>query len=195
VIVYAATTNPGKLREQRRILAPALRIEPPPEDFVPPEEAESSYADNALEKARCLARAVSAPALADDSGLEVEALGGRPGLLSARYEAGDRQRVARLLAELAGVESAQRRARFRCAVALVWPDGREWVVEAEVVGEIAERPRGERGFGYDPIFVVGGRSFGEMSDEEKDAVSHRGRALRRLLERLRQSGLLPAGRS
>ena len=145
-----------------------------------PPEGETSYRDNALEKARATARvAPGAVAVGDDSGLEVDALGGRPGVASARYGGPgltDAERVTRLLAELGPTPA--RRARFRCLLALVAPWGEETVVEGVVEGVLTDRPRGTGGFGYDPIFLVPalGQTFGELPALEKDRLSHRARA-------------------
>src|SRR5207249_3544295 len=119
-----------------------------------PEETGGSYLENALAKARAVASATALPALADDSGLEVEALGGAPGVRSARYAPTDSARVARLLAELAGVPRAARRACFRCVVALAWPGGDALTAEGACRGRIATAPSGGGGFGYDPVFVA-----------------------------------------
>jgi XTP/dITP diphosphohydrolase len=161
------------------------------EAYVDPAEGDNSYLDNAALKARALASqmraaGVSAPVLGDDSGLEVDVLGGRPGVLSARYggeEASWGQRRALLLAELAALPHADRTARFICALHLVGIDGREYAVVEDVEGEIAQAERGEWGFGYDAIFSYPplGRTFGELMEEEKNAVSHRLRAVRALL--------------
>lgn len=147
-----------------------------------PAEGEESYRANALSKARAAARLSGALALADDSGLEVDALGGRPGVRSARYGGpglSDSDRCAALLAELKGVPRERRTARFRCVVVLASPDGREEVVEGVVEGIITEAPRGAGGFGYDPLFFYPplGRTFAELDPAVKNRVSHRGRAL------------------
>jgi XTP/dITP diphosphohydrolase len=192
--VHLATANAGKLRELAELLGLGGRLQPPPEGYRPPEEDGRTYRENALIKARALAGEIGSPAIADDSGLEIDVLGGAPGLRSARFAATDRERIARVLDELRGVPAERRTARFRCVLALVFPDGRELVAEGACEGRIAEAPSGEGGFGYDPIFLVDppGRSFAELSAAEKDAVSHRGRAardLRRMLENLRTAGL------
>jgi XTP/dITP diphosphohydrolase len=192
--VHLATGNPGKLRELAALLGLGGRLRPPPEGYRPPEEDGRSYRENALIKARALAGEVGRPAIADDSGLEIDALGGAPGLRSARFAATDRERIERVLDELRGVAAGRRTARFRCVLAFVFPGGRELVAEGTCEGRIAEAPSGNGGFGYDPIFLVHppGRSFAELSAAEKDAVSHRGRAareLRRMLENLGIAGL------
>ena len=158
-------------------------------DAVSPAETGTSYAENALLKARAAAVLTGDLTLADDSGLEVDALGGGPGIHSARYGGpglSDAERTRQLLAALEGVESGRRTARFRCVIALVEPGGREQLAEGVVEGIIAHAPRGTAGFGYDPVFIYPplGRTFGELSDVEKAKVSHRGRAIaaaRRLL--------------
>jgi XTP/dITP diphosphohydrolase len=154
-----------------------------------PPEGTRSYAENALSKARAAARLADAVAVADDSGLEVDALGGAPGVMSARFggeQLGDEERCALVLAGLRGVEPARRTARFRCVIALADPTGREDLVEGAVEGRIADTPRGRAGFGYDPIFVYPplGRTFGELPGAVKATVSHRAVALRRAAERL-----------
>jgi XTP/dITP diphosphohydrolase len=148
-----------------------------------PEETGTTYRDNALLKARAAARATGTLSLADDSGLEVDALGGEPGLYSARFGGpglDDAARYALLLERLRGVSRDRRTARFRCVLALVEPDGHEQVVEGTVDGVIAEVPRGINGFGYDPVFFYPplGRTFGELPPETKHRVDHRGAAVR-----------------
>ena len=148
-----------------------------------PEETGRTYRENALRKARHAAALTGARALADDSGLEVDALGGAPGVLSARYGGpglDDAGRCARLLDALAGVPPEKRAARFRCVIALVDPDGREQVVEGLVEGRITEAPRGAHGFGYDPVFFYPPRgcTLAELPLEDKARVDHRGRAVR-----------------
>ncbi len=155
-----------------------------------PAEGESSYAVNALAKARAAARLCGALALADDSGLEVDALGGRPGISSARYGgpgSSDADRCAELLEELRGVPPTQRTARFRCVIALADSAGVERVGEGGVEGLIALAPRGKGGFGYDPIFLYPplGKTFAELSREVKNRVSHRARAMALARELLR----------
>jgi len=154
-----------------------------------PEETADTYAGNALIKARAAARLTGYLVLADDSGLEVDALGGAPGLRSARYGGpglNDAGRVSLLLDALRAVPAGRRTARFRCVIALVEPDGRERLVEVNVEGFIAEAPRGTGGFGYDPVCVYPpfGRALAELTEEEKARVSHRAQAVaaaRRLL--------------
>ena len=185
--VVVATSNPGKLCEIRDLLAP-LPVPVVGLDALPglrlPLEGDD-YTANAVEKARAAAAFAGSPALADDSGLEVEGLGGAPGPHSARYGGpglDDAGRVARLLGALAGREGAARRARFVCAAALATPDGEVVTALGECAGRIAAAPRGEGGFGYDPIFEVdaAGRTLAEVPAEEKNRISHRARAFRAL---------------
>jgi XTP/dITP diphosphohydrolase len=149
---------------------------------VLPPEGETSYADNALGKARAVAAATGELALADDSGIEVDALSGRPGVLSARYGGAaltDPDRCRVILEEMAGVPAECRGARFRCLIAIACPrEGRETTMEGVVEGVLLEAPRGAGGFGYDPIFFYPplGKSFAEISAEEKNRVSHRAQA-------------------
>jgi len=180
-----ATTNPGKLREVGEILA-AEGVAVVGVDAVVPgwsvDEVGATFAENARLKARDLAARSGLPALGDDSGLEVDALGGRPGVRSARYAGGhatDVENTALLLRELADVPDERRGAAFRCALALAWPDGRLVEADGRCGGRIARAPRGRGGFGYDPVFVdpATGRTFGELSAEAKNGFSHRRRAL------------------
>ena len=185
------STNPGKLREYREILA-GLDLElvaPSDLDPVPPEPDEDAhtFAENASAKARAYALASGLETIADDSGLEVYALRGAPGVRSRRFfgeDASPGERNAKLLALLDGVPD--RSARFVCVTALASPDGRVELFEGEVHGEIAESPRGDAGFGYDPVFVIAGdgRTMAELPAEEKHRVSHRGLAGAKLRARL-----------
>jgi XTP/dITP diphosphohydrolase len=154
-------------------------------DWPPVEESGETLEANALMKARIVAETVGLPAMADDTGLEVEALGGAPGVRTARYAgpaATYDDNIARLLAELA--ETEDRQARFRTVIALVMPDGTEVVTEGTLHGTIAREPRGEGGFGYDPVFEVEGRTLSEMGVDEKNTLSHRAQALQALAEEL-----------
>jgi len=188
-----ATHNRGKRREWLPLLA-GLELELLlPEEVgltTAVEETGATYVENALLKARTLAAASGLPALADDSGLEVDALDGAPGLHSARYQPGpDPVRYRALLQALEGVPEEQRTARFRCVAALVLPDGREFVTEGVCEGSIATAPAGEGGFGYDPVFYLPERgcTMAELPADEKNRLSHRARAaqaLRPFLERL-----------
>jgi XTP/dITP diphosphohydrolase len=184
------STNPGKIAEYRRMLAglEAVLVAPDQLRPVPEEPAEdhNTYAENAAAKAEAYAAATGIATVADDSGLEVDALGGAPGVRSRRYfgeDAAADVRNRKLLSHLE--EAPQRSARFVCVVALAYPGGPTELFEGIVRGEIATAPRtGERGegFGYDPVFIVGGdgRTMAELSPEEKDAVSHRGIAVAKL---------------
>ena len=180
--VLFATTNAGKLRELRGLVGDALEVlglaDLPP--IPEPAEDAATFEENAQLKARAYAAASGLPALADDSGLCVDALGGAPGVLSARYAPGDdRARYLKLLQALEGLPDAQRTAAFRCALALAWPDGRSVVEVGACAGHIAHAPRGEHGFGYDPIFLLpDGRTLAELSAEETGRSSHRGAAFR-----------------
>ena len=185
------SSNPGKLREYREILA-GLDVElvaPTDLDPVPPEPAEdaNTFAENAGAKARAYAAASGFQTVADDSGLEVYALRGAPGVRSRRFfgeDASAEERNAKLLALLDGARD--RSARFVCVTALASPDGRVELFEGEVRGEIAESPRGATGFGYDPVFVIAGdgRTMAELTSAEKHRVSHRGLAGAKLRARL-----------
>jgi len=182
-----ATHNPGKIREYRHLLA-GLQYELVSLDDVgitnDVAETGETYAANARLKAHAYAQQSGLLTLADDSGLEVDALGGAPAAYSARFAgpgATDADRVRHLLAQLKGVPMAQRTARFRCVIALVWPSGREEVVEGVCEGQITKGPRGDSGFGYDPVFLVAGdtRTMAELTSAEKNAISHRARAAAR----------------
>jgi XTP/dITP diphosphohydrolase len=185
------SANPGKLREYREILQ-GLDLElvaPADLDPVPPEPDEDAhtFAENASAKARAYATASDLQTIADDSGLEVYALRGAPGVRSRRFfgeDASAEERNAKLLALLDGAQD--RSARFVCVTALASPDGHVELFEGEVHGEIAESPRGEAGFGYDPVFVIAGdgRTMAELTSEEKHRISHRGLAGAKLRARL-----------
>ena len=183
--IVAATGNLHKLEEYRRLLrgqdveVKSLCDFP---DYPEPEENGSTFRENASIKALAACKYCDAPAFADDSGLEVAALGGRPGIHSSRYAATDAERIAKLLDEMKGV--ADRRARFVCVIAIAANGEVIETFEGEIAGTILEAPRGENGFGYDPIFLPDGmdRSFAELSAEEKDRVSHRARAYAKALE-------------
>lgn len=181
--VVVASKNPDKIREVEAVLA---SLDPPIAvvrglDWPDIEETEDTLEGNAVLKAATVAAATGLAAVADDTGLEVDALDGRPGVHSARYagpDAGYEDNLVKLLEELEGV--TDRAARFRTAIALVAPDTEPVVVEGVMEGEIAHAPRGDNGFGYDPVFLVGDRTYAEMSDEEKNAISHRALAVRAL---------------
>jgi len=185
--VTLASRNEGKRRELERLAAGALELRLLPSDAPEVVEDGATYLENARKKAEAIARFTGGPALADDSGLEVDALGGRPGVLSARYGGpglDDAGRTARLLEELG--DATDRRARFRCALVLV--DGDAIVSsEGSLEGEIAFAPQGDGGFGYDPVFLAshfGGRTLAQVDAAEKNEISHRAVALRALLPKL-----------
>jgi len=207
--IVLATSNHGKLAELRALLADlpvqlrsAAEVLGEQPNIV---EDGATFEDNALIKARTIASATRTLALADDSGLEVDALGGRPGVRSARFaheRATDAENNAALLRELAEVEEGARSARFRCVLALVdpWQDSDVHIAKGSCEGSIARAPRGSGGFGYDPLFLVdgqGGKAMAELSEVEKNQVSHRGRAvqaLRRILVELMNARLDEAER-
>jgi XTP/dITP diphosphohydrolase len=188
--LFLASRNPKKLEELRRILA----VSAPGAEVVglddvaaydEPAETEATFEGNALLKARAGLAATGLPTLADDSGLCVDALNGMPGVLSARWSGrakDDAANNALLLAQLADVPDERRAARFRCAVALALPGGAESVVFGDMAGHIIRETRGSNGFGYDVVFVPDGetRTSAEMGNDEKDAISHRGKSLRRM---------------
>lgn len=188
MVLVLATRNAGKAREVASILAALdVRIEPLAADVMLPEEGDS-YEANAVAKALAAARATGCVALGDDSGLEVDALGGAPGPLSARYGGAgldDAARSAALLAALEAVPDAERGARFVCVAAVATPRGDVATARGVCEGRLLRAARGEGGFGYDPIFAVGGSTMAELPAAEKDALSHRGRAFRALLPALR----------
>lgn len=176
-----ASRNPGKLREFQRLLGTRWQLRPLPEGAPEPVEDGDTYAANALIKAFAAARHTGDVALADDSGIEIDACGGRPAIHSARWAAPEEQN-GQILERLRAVPQACRGATMRAVVALVWPDGRQVLAEGEVRGWIARAPRGRNGFGYDAIFALDdGRCLAEVEDAEKDALAHRGRAVRALL--------------
>ena len=196
-----ATANKKKLVELQRILDTSLgtnRVElvglSAFDSYPEVPETGLTFGENALIKAREGAKRTGLPTVADDSGLAVDALNGMPGVLSARWSGGkgDVANLELVLAQLGDTPDDRLGAQFRCAVALVLPDGREAVVHGEMRGHLVRDPRGTNGFGYDPIFVPdgGSRTSAELSSDEKDAVSHRGNALRALVPVLRD--LLPA---
>jgi len=194
-----ASANPGKLREFAALLAPfAVQLIPQAELGVrPAAETGTTFVQNALLKAHHAARHARLPALADDSGLEVEALGGRPGVWSARFAgdaASDEDNLRHLLAELHDVPDEFRQARYQCVIVFVRSVGDQTPLIARGTweGSIARVPRGHGGFGYDPVFVPGDehRSAAELSSVEKNAVSHRGKALRALVAMLESEGYI-----
>jgi XTP/dITP diphosphohydrolase len=190
--LVVATANPGKLRELRELIGEWGPVTVEGVGAFPgivlPEERGTSYAENAVAKATAVTRTTGVPALGDDSGLEVEALGALPGLHSARYAGTEAERIANLLEALRDVPEPRRGARFVCVVAAVFPDGHVATAEGVCRGRIATVPAGRAGFGYDPIFVPEGleRTFAEVGAEVKQRLSHRARAVRALGERLRR---------
>ena len=185
--LVAATHNKGKVSELKDLFEPlgfdvvsAIEL-----DLPEPEETEATFAGNAILKARAAAEATGAPALSDDSGLSVAALGDAPGIYSARW-AGEPRDFSRTMEkvqrELDDIGATDRSAKFVCALAVVWPDGHAEVFEGEVHGELTWPPRGNKGFGYDPVFVADGESitFGEMEPQRKHAMSHRAKAVAKL---------------
>ena len=189
--IAIASRNPGKIREIRSICAdwPVGWITADEHEGPWPnvEETGASYLENARLKARAVADSVGVPAVADDSGIEVDALGGTPGPRSARYageQATDEQNLRMLMRAVAGVPATGRTARYRCVALLAWPDGLDMWAEETCEGSLVSKPRGTGGFGYDPIFVPAGweQTMAEVPPEEKDRISHRGRAFRALRE-------------
>jgi XTP/dITP diphosphohydrolase len=194
VRLVLATANPDKAREITDALRESgvdVELLPRPTGVPDVEETGDTLEQNARLKAVALCEATGLPALADDTGLEVAALGGAPGVRSARYAgvgASYADNVAALLRAMGGLDGEERRARFATVAIARWPDGREVAALGEVEGVILAAPRGDGGFGYDPVFVPlegDGRTFAEMAPSEKQAVSHRGRALRTLADGLR----------
>ena len=186
-----ATANPHKAQEMRDILtALGFDVRARPENAPDVDETSETLEGNALLKARALSLLTGEPALADDTGLFVDALDGRPGVYSARYAGSDASyadNVEKLLSELHDVPDTMRDARFRSVIAVAYPDGGSFTVEGLLEGSIARSPRGSEGFGYDPVFVpagASGRTLAELTPEQKNELSHRGRALRALAEKL-----------
>jgi XTP/dITP diphosphohydrolase len=191
-----ATTNPGKVGEYQHLLdGLAYELVSLSEVGITQEVAEtgSTYEENALLKAREYAALSGLLTLADDSGLEVEALGGRPGVHSARYAPDNPARIRQLLSEMQSIPAGQRRARFQCAIALAWPDGRAEITTGTCEGLIATEARGTHGFGFDPVFYVPESSLtmAELPESAKNLISHRARAaqkMRLILERTLREG-------
>jgi XTP/dITP diphosphohydrolase len=189
VRLVLATRNEHKLRELSKLMRP-YELDPLPDGLELPPETGTTFADNALGKARAAAAATGRPAVADDSGIEASAIGGAPGAWSARYAgegASDEENLAKLLREVP--EDGDRRVAYVCALAYVEPGGRQELVHGRCEGRLATEPRGEGGFGYDPAFIPDDypgdeRTMAELTPEEKDAISHRGRAARALVARL-----------
>jgi XTP/dITP diphosphohydrolase len=193
-----ASSNPGKLRELSQLLFPLGHTLTPQSELGidSVEETGTTFLENALLKARHAAQLGHGPALADDSGIEVDALGGRPGVYSARYggeQASDQDNLEKLLTELRDVPETRRQARYQCVIVLVRDahDRHPIIAQGSWEGQIGLAPQGSGGFGYDPIFIPAGsdRTAAQMPPDEKNAVSHRGKALRALLQALEAGGL------
>ncbi|MDH3281176.1 MAG: RdgB/HAM1 family non-canonical purine NTP pyrophosphatase [Gammaproteobacteria bacterium] len=191
--IVLASSNPGKLREINQILAPLKLTVVPQSDFNVPdaEETGMTFVENALLKARNAAHHTGLPAIADDSGIEVDYLNGAPGIYSARYagkDASDEQNLQKLLANLKGIPDPERTARFQCLMVYLRHefDPTPVVCQGTWEGQILAAPRGENGFGYDPVFLVPTHncSSAELPAAEKNKLSHRGKALRKLVEEL-----------
>lgn len=191
--VVCASANPHKVAEIYDLVGGVIDLEPRPKDLSDVAETETTLIGNARLKAIAVGRATNQPALADDTGLEVDALNGQPGVFTARFAgpgATDEQNRRKLLDALD--QNSNRSARFRTVILLLWPDGKEIICEGVCEGSIAPEQRGDRGFGYDSVFVPAagdGRTFAQMSVEEKHQYSHRANAFRLLAKRL---GELPA---
>ncbi|MFP4958564.1 XTP/dITP diphosphatase [Bacillus subtilis] len=183
-----ATHNPGKVKEFKEILEPRGYDVKSLAEIGFTEEIEETghtFEENAILKAEAVAKAVNKMVIADDSGLSIDNLGGRPGVYSARYageQKDDQANIEKVLSELKGIEKEQRTARFRCALAVSIPREETKTVEGHVEGYIAEEPRGEYGFGYDPIFIVKDKdkTMAELTSDEKNKISHRADALKKL---------------
>ena len=183
-----ATHNPGKVKEFKEILEPKGYDVKSLAEIGFTEEIEETghtFEENAILKAEAVAKAVNKMVIADDSGLSIDNLGGRPGVYSARYageQKDDQANIEKVLSELKGIEKEQRTARFRCALAVSIPGEETKTVEGHVEGYIAEEPRGEYGFGYDPIFIVKDKdkTMAELTSDEKNKISHRADALKKL---------------
>ena len=187
-VLVCASANPKKVAEMAALLDGVVEMRPRPDDVADVVEDADTLEGNARLKALAIVAATGLPAVADDTGLSVDALGGAPGVRTARYagdDADDADNRAKMLRELAGTD--QRSAAFTTVALVAWPDGSELAVEGVCAGSIARSESGTGGFGYDPIFVPDegdGRTFAEMTAQEKHAVSHRGRAFRALLSEL-----------
>lgn len=192
-----ATRNKKKIEEMKRIMADLSISIRTLDDFPGCPEVEEegiTFEENAVKKARTVAQYTGKPSIADDSGLEVYALNGAPGTLSARYageDANDRRNIEKLLFEMRSIADEKRGARFVCCIALAFPDGKVKTFTGYVEGRIGREPRGANGFGYDPLFYPQGyrRTFAEMTDNEKDALSHRGKALNELQKYFREANI------
>jgi XTP/dITP diphosphohydrolase len=184
--IVVATANDGKIAEFERLTVgwPLVlkSLKECPQVGMPPEDG-ASFKENALAKARAVCSALGALAIADDSGLVVPALNGEPGIYSARYageNSTDAQNITKLMDKVKGLTAKERHASFFCVMALVHPDGREWITTGQCDGEVIMHPAGDKGFGYDPVFLIPEYhlTMAQLSPEFKDAISHRGKALR-----------------
>jgi len=198
VRIVIATSNPGKFMEIASFLEDTGVVPSSLEDFpgIPEiEENGATFMENALIKARAVCSYTGVASLADDSGLEVDALGGRPGVMSARFAPTTPERNEKLLELLEGVEDERRTARFVCALAFVRPDGFEWTTLGVCEGRITRKPAGAEGFGYDPLFFYEplGKTFAELPRGLKNEISHRGRALAVFREAVLHGGILGRG--
>ena len=188
--LVCASANPNKYSEISQILSGVVNLIPRPAEIPEVIEDADTLEGNARLKAIAVRRATGCAAVADDTGLEVDALGGAPGIFSARYAGEDasyEDNVSKLLESMREVTGEERSARFRTVALVAWQDGTETIAEGIVEGAIADRPSGAGGFGYDSVFIPtagGGKTFAEMGDEEKNAISHRGAAFRSLKEHL-----------
>lgn len=185
-----ASSNPGKIKELQALLGEGWEVKSAKDFPQIPEVIEDadSFEGNAAKKARTFAKETGLWALADDSGLVVDAMGGRPGVYSARYAPTEGERISKMLGELQGVPSERRSARFVCVLCLAMPSGEERLTRGTCEGSIGFAPKGSQGFGYDPIFVLpDGKTMSELSREEKSAISHRGNAFRAMLPLLMAS--------
>ena len=189
--LVVATNNSHKLEEFKRILEPlGIQILSQKEAgiHIQPEENGLTFAENAWIKAKAIFKATGLPTVADDSGLCVDALGGRPGVYSARYHGEDTpypEKMQALLDELKDVEDSRRTAQFVCAIACAWDAETKIETLGVCQGKIGYQPLGSGGFGYDPIFMVNGKSYSQLTGEEKDAISHRGLALREFYSKVK----------
>jgi XTP/dITP diphosphohydrolase len=181
--LYVATTNAHKVEELQALFGGLIELRPAPAAYEAPEEDAPDYLGNARLKAEALVAQFGLPALADDSGLEVDALGGAPGLISARWAETAEARLQKLEMALAGVATAQRGARFVCALVAAWPDGRTDMAVGVCEGRIATARAGAGGFGYDPLFELPARgvTMADLPADEKNRISHRGQAVAAML--------------
>ena len=189
--IIIATKNQGKLREFKRLLEPLgydVKSQQEAGADIDVEETANTFSGNAKLKAQAIYSCTQTACIADDSGLSVDALGGEPGVFSARYageHGDDNKNIQKLLKNLEDIPSEKRSAHFECAICMITENGEEIAVTGRCEGEIGFALKGDGGFGYDPIFMVGDKSFAELSAEQKDKISHRGKALNKLLDKLK----------